>query len=238
MQTSFTRLIRILPVGILLGAVAILPAAEWRLPLPTDANYRPVTSLPDWDVVGVYDDAEASRLGLRTTTARDVLLQCVLNGGAGLARDDRAQVLCLELRGGPDRAVWVGFGADDVDPNGRLDGQECRLMIGLDRGRWGIRAQAMGPTTWMPASLPAGTGVCRLDLVVDPRDETIRTLIVTDAAGTRAAETLAAFDPEWHRLPPGAAIDWRLARVQLRGEQAELLGLSLRHAQRSVLIVR
>jgi hypothetical protein len=121
--------------------------------------------------------------------------------------------------------------------NGLLDGLECRLMVGLDRGRWGLRGNAMGATVWAPAQLPPDGGVCRIQVEIRPVSHFVRAT-VEDAGGRRTPETLANFDPEWSLLPAAGAADWRLVRIETRGAQAELVDLSLRRARRGILMIR
>ncbi len=213
-------------------------AETWHLPLPNRTDYLPLTGLAGWSQPGVYRSMEASRVSLRNSLHNDSLAEYEIADGAGLAADGRSLHLTMTMSGQPDRAVWVGVGSDTLDVNGRLDGLECLLMIGLDRGRWGVRQRALGQTVWAPAQLPQNGGACRLEVTIDTRLACIRSVIVEDAAGRRAPAPFADFDPDWQGLPPGEATAWRRVRIETRGAQAELLSLTIRHGQQNILTIR
>lgn len=209
----------------------------WQLPLPDNASYLPVVELAGWSVPGVCLSMQASREGLRNPAHNDALAEHDIAGGTGIAAAGRGVKLTLVVRGNQEQAVWVGVGSDDLDVNGQLDGLECRLMAGLDRGRWGLRPRGLGETVWAPAYLHADGGACTLEVSVAADGHNL-TVTVADAAGRRRPEAFAGFDPEWDESQADAASEWRLARIETRGAGSELLSLSLRHAHSGVLIVR
>jgi len=218
--------------------VGVSSAAVWQLPLPAGSAYTPLPDLPGWTVPGTFQDAEAGPT-LRNTAARDVLSGHAVAGGAGLLRSDGALRVTVDVAGRTNTAVWVGIGADHLDPNGRLDGLECRLMLGFDRGRWGLRQGALGETVWAPASLPASAGRCRIEVAVQPQTGQLLSVAVLDALGRRSPASLAVFNPDWSALPAGAGTAWwQFARVETRGAQAELLGLAVGYTPPGVLIIR
>lgn len=213
-------------------------AEAWQMPLPDRAVYRPLTGLDDWSQPGVYRSMEASRVSLRNALHDDSLAEYAIADGAGLASDGRTLLLTMTVKGHPDRAVWAGVGSDTLDVNGHLDGLECLLKIGLDRGRWGMRQRAQGLTVWAPAQLPQNGDTCRMEVTIDTRLARVRSVVVEDAAGRRSPAPFADFDPDWKGLPPGKATDWRRVRIETRGAQAELLSLSIRHESQNVLMIR
>lgn len=213
-------------------------AEVWHMPLPNRTVYLPLTGLADWSQPGVYSSMEASRVSLRNTLHDDSLAEYDIADGASLAADGQSLHLTMTVKGHPDQAVWAGVGSDTLDVNGHLDGLECLLMIGLDRGRWGVRQRAQGQTFWAPAQLPPNGGTCRLEVIIDTRLARIRSVVVEDAAGRRSPAPFADFDPDWKGLPPGEATDWQRVRIETRGKQAELLSLSIRHETQNVLMIR
>jgi hypothetical protein len=227
-------------IAALLGALSAtggLRADSWQLPWPEHENYVPLRGLTNWLLPGVFNSAQIARGSLRNTLPEQALSQHLCGFDVSRTGDDRGVRLCIEVRGRPEQAVWVAFGADNIETNGILDGLECRLMVGLDRGRWGLRGNAMGAPVWVPAQLPPDGGICRIEVEIPAGDASVRA-VVEDAGGRRVPEPFAAFDPEWHRLPGDAGEEWPLVRIETRGAQAELAGLSLRREQRGILMIR
>jgi hypothetical protein len=224
----------------LLGVLSLagsLHAGVWQLPWPAHDYHVPLRELASWRLPGVFDSVEIARGGLRNTQAHHVLSQHRCDFTVSRAGDDREVRLVMAVRGWPDQAVWIAFGADNVDTNGILDGLECRLMVGLDQGRWGLRGNAMGPPVWASAQLPPDGGVCRIDVRIQPGSPFIHAR-VEDAGGWRMPGELANFNPEWSRPPSDTVAEWQLVRIETRGERPELVDVSLGHENRGIFIVR
>ncbi len=227
----------VLGLNILLAGA--LPAATWHLPLPADAAWRPLAELPGWRISGVHSNLEASASGLRTTAARDALASHAMADGSALVRANGVLKVFLAVAGRIDTAVWVGLGDDLLDPNGVLDGIECRLLLGLDHGRWGLRQSALGETVWAAASLPPDGGACSLEVRLDSATGQLLAVTVDDGEGVRHLESMLQLDLGWDGLfAPGPTNWWRAVRVETRGAGAELHALQIGYATASLLIVR
>lgn len=228
-----------LPAVLLWACMAsgVLMAESWQLPWPDHDFHVPLRNLANWRLPGVCNSAEIARGSLRNTQPEHVLAHHGVTCPKAMPGDDRAILLTMAVRGWPDQAVWVGIGADNLATNGLLDGLECRLMVGLDRGRWGLRGNAMGATVWAPAQLPPAGGVCRIQVEIHPVSHFVRAT-VEDAGGRRTPLALADFDPDWDLLPADAVAGWQLVRIETRGAQAELVDLSIRRARQGILMVR
>ncbi|MGI6497201.1 MAG: hypothetical protein ACOX5G_14220 [Kiritimatiellia bacterium] len=226
----------------LLGVLSLagaLHADSWQLPWPAQDVHVPLRELAEWRLPGVFDSVAIARGSLRNTQAHHVLSHHRCDFEAPGAGDNRAVRLVMTVRGWPDQAVWAAFGADNIETNGILDGVESRLMVGLDRGRWGLRGNAMDAPVWAPAQLPPDGGPCRIIVRMDPDGHLLHAK-VEDAGGWRAPAELADVDPGWHTPPSDAATAtaWELVRIETRGERAELLDLSLEHAGHSILMIK
>ncbi len=229
-----------LRTAILLGGLSLagsLRAGGWQLPWPEHDGYVPLRTLAHWRLPGVFNSAQIARGSLRNTLPEHALSQHSCAFPMAMPDDDRGVRLTMTVRGWPDQAVWIAIGADNMETNGILDGLECRLMVGLDRGRWGLRGNAMGATVWAPAQLPPDGGVCRIEVDIYPYSHLVR-VKVEDAGGRRSPENLASFNPEWSSLPAVPATDWQLVRIETRGAQAELVDLSLMHERRGILMIK
>lgn len=230
---------RIRLLGLFCISARVLAAATWRLPLPPGPGWQPLADLPVWVLPGVYADVEASCSGLRNTAARDICAGHAVKEGLGLARADGVLRLYLEVAGRADTAVWVGLGEDTLDPNGVLDSLECRLLLGLDRGRWGLRQCARGETVWAAAHLPPDGGACSLEVSLDSATGQLLGVTVDDGDGIRHPEALAQFNPGWGGLfSSGMTNWWRAVRIETRGLHAELRDLRISFTAPSLLIVR
>ena len=210
----------------------------WEMPLPEGPAYRPLATLADWTLPGSFKTLEASKTGLRNPDARDAFADHGLNERAGIVPGRGMMRLKITLRCRRDRALWVGLGRDDIDRNGQLDWMECRLLVGLDRGRWGIRKSGMGETVWAQAILPVEGTVSTMEVAVDAARGVVRSVHVTDSAARRSPAAFAGFDPDWSAMEVSDATDWQMFRVETRGDGSELLGLSLTASGPSLLLIK
>ncbi|MGI5870319.1 MAG: hypothetical protein ACOX9C_12875 [Kiritimatiellia bacterium] len=221
------------------GGFAIQAQGEtWTLPLPEGANYRPLTSVPGWRLPGVFKTLEAASTGVRSATARASTADHALAADAGIIPGRGLMRLKVTLRCRRDHAIWVGVGRDDIDRNGELDWMECRLLVGLDRGRWGLRQNAMGETVWARAILLVEGSISTMEVVVDAERGVMRSVHVTDNAARRTPAAFEHFDPDWSAMSSADATDWQMFRIGMRGEGAELLGLSLTVFEPSLLLIK
>jgi hypothetical protein len=223
---------------VVLGVALNARGGTWNLPLPAEMAYRPLASQPGWKLPGAFQTLEISKSGLRNPAHCDVFADHGLGSWAGSAPRRGLMRLKVTLRCRRDRAVWVGVGRDDIDRNGELDWMECRLLIGLDRGRWGMRQNGMGETVWTPAILPDEGTVCTMEVAVNAARRTIRSVHVTDSAARRSPDTFANFDPGWGGLTAAEATGWQMFRVETRGDGTELIGLSLAVSEPSLLVIQ
>ena len=226
-------------LSLAVSACAVQSQGEiWNLPLPEGEEYRPLASLTEWRQPSAFKTLEAASTGVRNTASSDTVADRTLGESAGLVPGRGTMTLRVALRCRRDRAIWIGVGRDDIDLNGALDGAECRLMAGLDRGRWGLRQSALGETTWAQAIIPPEGTLCTMEIVVNAAGGAIESVYVTDSAARRSPPAFADFDPGWSDMSAAEATAWTLFRVEARGEGAELLGFSLESSGPAMLILK
>ena len=237
LRTRYRAMLLAAVLAGVLSPAGTLQAGGWQMPWPAHDNYVPLHELAEWRLPGTFSSVGIARGSLRNTQAHHVLSHHRCDFAAPDMDDNRAVRLVMAVRGWPGQAVWVAFGADNMDANGILDGLESRLMVGLDNGRWGLRGNAMDAPVWAPAQLPPDGGPCRISVRIDPGGHLLR-VKVEDAGGWRTPAELANFDPGWHTLPPDTASAWQLVRIETRGERAELVDLALWHVSGSIFMVK
>ena len=234
---------RMRPAGVCLLLVVLEFALKahggtWYLPLPGEMAYQPLASRPGWRLPGAFQTLEISKSGLRNPASCDVYADHCLGTWTDSTPRRGSMLLKVTLRCRRDRAVWVGVGRDDIDRNGELDWMECRLLIGLDRGRWGVRQNGMGETVWAPAVLSDDSVVCSMEVAVSTARGGIRAVHVADSAARRSPAEFVNFDPDWGEMTAADATGGQLFRVETRGDDTELLGLSLTSSEPSLLVIQ